>query len=180
MEIEHKYWYVLHAPDTKIQDLVRKIKTVLGDENVLFPIAIDRKLNRRRNLFVEKEFPLFYNYIFVKLGECDRGVEEFLQSSVNSHIKILCRSGEEKWAPLSNEEISKIKNTIMEVKQDSMTFKCDYDIGDRVKILLGPFKFFNGVVADFNKNKRTVSVNVFIFGRETSVDTDMEAVEKVE
>lgn len=183
MNIEHTHWYVVHAPDTPIQELVRKMKATIGDENVMFPIGKDRKLNRRTNEFMEKDGPLFFNYIFVKLGAYDtnsKRVEEYLKEKVNSHVSILTRTGEEKWSPLSDVEVDNIRKTMTEAKDDSLEVKkYDYDIGDKVRILHGPFRYFSGTVSDFNHKKRKVSIQVHIFGRENAVEIDGEGVEKI-
>jgi transcriptional antiterminator NusG len=55
----------------------------------------------------------------------------------------------------------------------------DYDIGDSVKVLDGPFASFNGVVEDLDFDKSRVKVGVSIFGRATPVELDFEQVERV-
>ena len=55
----------------------------------------------------------------------------------------------------------------------------DYDIGDSVRVMVGPFENFIGNVQEINKEKHKVKVLVSMFGRETPVELEFSQVQKV-
>ncbi|CAG0983735.1 partial Transcription termination/antitermination protein NusG, partial [Anaerolineae bacterium] len=61
-----------------------------------------------------------------------------------------------------------------EVPKIKVTFK----VGQKVKIIDGPFKDFPGTVGDIDVEKNKVRVMVSFFGRETPVELDFLQVEK--
>ncbi|HOY47468.1 MAG: transcription termination/antitermination protein NusG [Alphaproteobacteria bacterium] len=55
----------------------------------------------------------------------------------------------------------------------------EYDIGQEVHVVDGPFANFNGVVSEVDNLKQKMTVKILVFGRETSVELDFSQVEKV-
>jgi len=55
----------------------------------------------------------------------------------------------------------------------------EYEIGQEVHVIDGPFANFNGVAADVDNVKQKMTVTILVFGRETSVSLDFSQVEKV-
>ena len=79
--------------------------------------------------------------------------------------------------PLSQEEADQI---FVQVKEsiEKPKPKYNFDKGETVRIVDGPFTSFQGVVEDVNLDRNTVKVMVTIFGRATPVELDFLQVEK--
>ena len=59
------------------------------------------------------------------------------------------------------------------------TIKVTYKVGQKVRIIDGPFNDFMGLVAAIDQDKSKVRVMVNFFGRDTPVELDFLEVEKV-
>ena len=83
--------------------------------------------------------------------------------------------------PISDAEAARILNTREEAAkaEPKARISVDYEIGDAVKVLDGPFASFNGVVEELDFEKSRVKVSVSIFGRATPVELEFEQVERV-
>jgi transcriptional antiterminator NusG len=78
--------------------------------------------------------------------------------------------------PVSDEEVKAI---LKRMGQDDPKFKVDFEEGDLVRMMDGPFKEYEGKVSGVDESKGKVTVMVNIFGRETPVELDFLQVKKV-
>lgn len=77
--------------------------------------------------------------------------------------------------PLRPEEVAQI---IKRMESDSPMVNVTFKVGERVRIVDGPFNDFRGVVSDIDMDRTKVRVMVSFFGRETPVELDFLQVEK--
>ena len=112
---------------------------------------------------------VYPDYVLVKMVYSDdtwhvirnvRGVTGFVGTSSNDPT------------PLTEEEVY-----AMGVEKKEIIV--NYDVGDTVRILDGPLSSFTGRVDSVEIDKNRVSVVVSMFGRETSVDFELDQVEVV-
>ena len=77
--------------------------------------------------------------------------------------------------PLRPEEVSQI---VKRMEAEAPRIKVTYNVGQKVRIIDGPFNDFIGTVDDIDMDKAKVRVMVSFFGRETPVELDFLQVEK--
>ena len=79
--------------------------------------------------------------------------------------------------PLREDEVNRILGQI-ERRPVQETTDIPYQVGDKVKVIDGPFSDFIGLVDDVNPEKSKIKVMVSIFGRNTPVELDVLQVEE--
>jgi len=77
--------------------------------------------------------------------------------------------------PLRPEEVSQI---VKRMEAEAPRIKVTFDVGQKVRIIDGPFNDFIGTVDDIDMDKAKVRVMVSFFGRDTPVELDFLQVEK--
>ena len=112
---------------------------------------------------------VYPGYVLVKMVYSDdtwhvirniRGVTGFVGSSSNDPT------------PLTEEEV-------YQMGVEKREIVVNYAVGDTVRILDGPLSSFTGVVEEIEVDKNAVSVIVSMFGRETSVEFELDQVEVI-
>ena len=168
-------WYVVHTYSGYENTVKATIeKTVqsrqLQDQILLVTIPIET-VTEITESGVSKTYDrkLYPGYVFVKMVYSDdtwhviknvRGVAGFVGTSGNDPI------------PLSDEEVY-----AMGVEKREIVV--NYAVGDTVRILDGPLSTFTGTVESIEVDNNAVNVIVSMFGRETSVEFELDQVEVV-
>ena len=76
---------------------------------------------------------------------------------------------------LRPDEVSQI---LRRMEAEAPRVKVTFKVGERVRIIDGPFNDFRGTVAEIDMERTKVRVMVNFFGRETPVELDFLQVEK--
>ncbi len=119
---------------------------------------------------------LMSGYLFVKMDMQKANLSKVFSGLPN--IRFLGSSAGGVAQPISDSEISKIKNNIDNLSvEDDLEF--DVQVGDEVKIIDGPFNSFVGKVEYIDEGKRILRVLIVIFGRSTPIDLEVNKVERV-
>ncbi|ODP36662.1 transcription termination/antitermination protein NusG [Sphingomonas turrisvirgatae] len=173
-------WYIIHAYsgfENKVRDQILADATRLGLEALVeqVEVPVETVTEVRRGKKVQSERKFFPGYVLAKLSMNDDVYH--LVKNTPKVTGFLGSSG--KPQPISEAEAARILNTKEEAAAaPKHQVKVDYEIGDAVKVLEGPFASFNGVVEELDFDKSKVKVSVSIFGRATPVELDFDQVER--
>jgi len=175
-------WYIIHAYsgfENKVRDSVLAEAERMGltqlVESVEVPVETVTEVKRGKKVQAERKF--FPGYVLAKLEMSDDVYH--LVKNTPKVTGFLGSSG--KPQPISEAEAARILNTKDEAAAAAPKnkIKVDFEIGDQVKVLDGPFASFNGVVEELDFDRSRVKVSVSIFGRATPVELEFEQVERV-
>jgi transcriptional antiterminator NusG len=174
-------WYVVHTYagyENKVKtNLESRIKTMQMQDkifDVVIPMEDVMEIKGGRKQVVQKK--VFPGYLLVKMSYDDDswyvvrntpGVTGFVSSGTG-----------QKPTPLSRGEVEKIL-TVKEEEAKKPSFRLDFEEGDVVRIISGPFADFNGTISDINVDQSKVRVMVNIFDRETPVELSFDQVARV-
>lgn len=141
------------------------------------PVEIEQIARRGSRPAMTKELVCWPGYIFVfvvPVAESWAGM-----SAVKGVISILTDG--DKPIALKDEAIKKLKQLVLsgDIFRKEKKEVGEYKIGERVRVLDGPFALFQGVVEFCKPDVETVRVDVSIFGRETPVWLSLDQVERV-
>jgi transcriptional antiterminator NusG len=174
--VEGPAWYVIHCYsgyENKVRhNLEQRIET-MGMKDKIFDVVIptqeeiEVKDGKRRTV----ERHIFPGYVLVNLALSEEswyvvrntpGVTGFVGMGNNP-------------TPLRPEEVSQI---VKRMEAEAPTVKVSFKVGERVRIVDGPFNDFRGMVSEIDMERTKVRVMVSFFGRETPVELDFLQVEK--
>ena len=169
-------WFVIHCYsgyENKVRhNLEQRIET-MGMKDKIFDVVIPtqeeievRDGKRRR---VERH--IFPGYVLVNMALSE---ESWYVVRNTPGVTGFVGMGNQP-TPLRPEEVSQI---IKRMEADAPTVKVTYKVGERVRIVDGPFNDFRGVVSEIDMERTKVRVMVSFFGRETPVELDFLQVEK--
>lgn len=123
----------------------------------------------------ETERKIFPGYVFIQMNYTDDyGLLIRKTSKVSGFVGV---AKDSKPVPISQKEIDTILQQVEQSKEKAK-HKVEFEVGEKIRVIDGPFVDFNATIEEVIYAKTKLRVNVQIFGRETSVDLDFGQVEK--
>ncbi len=178
---EKKAWYVVNTYAGHEKNVKDNLEARIKNEelqDLIFQIVIaeEEEIEIKNGKEVTKKKNLFPGYMFVQMIMTDDiwyivrntpGVTGFIGSS----------GGGAKPFSVPEEEIESILRRIGKSEQKVVV---DFKVGDRVRILSGPFTNVEGTVESMDDSTSTARVLAIMFGRETPTEIGYVDLEKVE
>src|SRR5438270_7880868 len=170
-------WYVVHAysgHEEKVRaNLLKRVESMdmsykIFDVLVPTEEVIEIKDGQRRKV-ARRIFP---GYILVNMVMSD---ESWYVVRNTPGVTSLLGSGN-KPVPLQEKEIKSIQK---QIKAEAPKVRVEYQVGENVRVIDGPFSDFHGKVDEINADKGKLKVLVNMFGRETPVELDLLQVERL-
>ena len=174
---EGRQWYVVNTysgHENKVKENLEKRVESMGLQNILFNIVIPEHVETeiKNGKKVNKTVNMFPGYVLVEMIMDEdswyvvrhtSGVTKFVGSA-------------KKPIPAKESEIKKILH-----RSSSQVEKIELDVkvGDKVRIISGPFADFDADIIEVYPDKSKLRANVSIFGRETPVELEYKQINKL-
>ncbi len=173
-------WYVVHTYAGYENKVKANLHSRIGSmqmEDKIFDVVIPMEdvmeiKGGKKQVVQRKVFP---GYLLVKMiydndswyvVRNTPGVTGFVSSGTGT-----------KPTPLSRREVEKIL-AVKEETHEKPTFRLEWEEGDVVRIVAGPFADFTGTISEINVEQSKLKVLVNIFDRETPVELAFDQVAK--
>jgi transcriptional antiterminator NusG len=169
-------WYVIHCYsgyENKVRhNLEQRIET-MGMKDKIFDVVIptQEEIEVRDGKRRTVERHIFPGYVLVNMALSE---ESWYVVRNTPGVTGFVGMGNLP-TPLRPEEVAQI---IKRMEAEAPTVKVSFKLGERVRIIDGPFNDFRGTVAAIDMERTKVRVMVSFFGRETPVELDFLQVEK--
>jgi transcriptional antiterminator NusG len=174
-------WYIVHAYsnfERKVAEAIKAEAAARGLEEqfaeVLVPTEEVIEVRRGRKHTSTRTF--FPGYVLVKMSMSDEAYH--LVKNTPKVTGFLGADHGKKPTPVSDIEVRRILGQIEE-GVERVVPDITFEIGEKVKVMDGPFQSFEGHVEEVDMEKARVKVAVSIFGRATPVELEYAQVEKV-
>lgn len=119
---------------------------------------------------------IFAGYLLIKMDYSDEmGILVRKTPRVAGFVGV---AKDSKPVPISQSEVDEILRQVADSKEHAR-HRVEYGVGEKIRIIDGPFVDFNAVIEEVIYAKKKLRVNVQIFGRETAVELNLSQVEKL-
>jgi transcription termination/antitermination protein NusG len=182
-----KGWYVVHVYSGYEKKIEESINALISEkilDGMLFQIKVPMRdvaemKNGKKKIQKKKIFP---GYVLLEMDLDKKHWKEVYTviKNINGVTGFVGANKTKIPHSLSGDEAKAMLSVMSDSKTDVYgQKKYDYNHGETVKIVDGPFNTFTGVIEEINREKNKLKVMVGIFGRSTPVELDFSQVEKI-
>lgn len=174
-------WYVLHTysgHENRVKiNLEQRVRSMGISEKLEQVIVPTQKVTEikdgKKRVLTKTSFP---GYVLVKMD-----LDDELWYVVRSTPGVMgFVGGGNRPIPLEDEEVENIISGGERRARDEAKRKFDFSVGDKVKVVDGPFSGFSGTIDELNEEKSKLRLMISIFGRSTPVELEFNQIEKTQ
>ncbi len=173
----HKHWYVIHTYsgyEEKVAESIKQRANALDMKDKIFDVMVPKEkmieIKNGKRKVVEKK--IFQGYVLVQM-KLSEDAWYIVRNTPN--VTGFVGTGIDP-SPISDNEMEKITKRM---GLDQPKHKINFNEGEVVSIIDGPFKGFDGSISEIDHTKGKIKVLVNMFGRETPVELDGLQVKKI-
>lgn len=169
-------WFIIQTysgQENKVKHSLDQRVAMMGLQDRLFEILIPEEdiIEVKNNKKVESKKKMYPGYIFVRMIFDDE--LWYMMKRIPGLSKFM--GNQKSPLPVKDDEMLKV---LRQVGVKVQKYQIDFEVGDMVKIIAGPFRGYSGPVKEINAEKGKLKSMLLIFGRETPVEIDFDQVEK--
>lgn len=170
-------WYVVHTysgHENKVAETLKQRAETMGMTSFILEMLIptQEKIQIKRGKKQSVREKIFPGYMLIKMILTD---ESWLLVRTTQGITGFVGVGN-KPTPIGASEVKTIQKYM---SQGAPSYKANFEPGEAVKVVEGPFIDYIGTVDNINESKGKVTVLLSFFGRETPVEFDFLQVNKL-
>jgi len=169
-------WFTIRVQSNRERTVSERLKTDMLkeiDEEVEVLIPKESYVILKNNKKQVREKLLYPGYIFIKTKSPDK-LADLIKRTDGAQSILKDRDGNP--SLMRESEICRIINEVASKKEKVQS---PFIVGEEVFIINGPFVEFKGTIESIDEDKSRIKVNVYIFGRSTSVELLFSDVSRV-
>ncbi len=178
-ELQEARWYVVHTysgHENKVKATIEKAVKTRGMENLITEVIVpteDVVETTKTGKLKTRQRKVFPSYVLVKMIITD---ESWYIVRNTKGVTGFVGPGS-KPVPLTDDEVKS-----MGIELDRVAFadkNVDFEEGEVVKVIKGPFKGNIGTVKEMNLEFKKVTVYIEAFGTKTPIELEFESIERI-
>ena len=173
-------WYVIHSYsgyENKVKaNLETRIQSMHMEDRIFeVHIPMEDVVEFKGGKKVTVPRKVFPGYILVRMSLDD---DSWYAVRNTPGVTGFVAGNAQKPTPLSRREVERFLGVQEEEEKAKPRFKPEWEVGEQVRVVTGPFADFNGIIEEINIDQQKVVVLVNIFGRDTPVELGFDHIQK--
>ncbi len=172
-------WYVVNVysgSEKKVAESIKEQAVLKGMEDRILEVMVptEEVVEMKKGARVNSERKFFPGYVLVKMVMSDDAWHIIRNTPRVSGFL----GSRNKPQPITEAEAQRIIKQMTEGVERPRT-AIEFENGEQVRVIDGPFASFVGVVEEIDAEKMRLKLSVSIFGRSTPVELEFSQVEKI-